>query len=115
MTSSFSHEEFPDEIWQEIFTFLEPTELLIVNLVSKKFKKLEEKTWKYMVPTIPSFSLFDEKNYYFKILNLQNSKQNMKVLFPNLFMKNLWIYKFVKLSLFQNYFVKFSFKKTPKH
>jgi hypothetical protein len=59
---------FPNEIWQEIFTFLEPTELLIVNLVSKKFKKLEEKTWKYMVPTIPSFSLFDEKNYYFKIL-----------------------------------------------
>lgn len=71
-------EEFPDEIWFDIFYFLDPLTLLKVNLVSKKFFQISNSNFIWE----PLFQkLCKNKHTYWMLKSAPNTDQKKKLYF----------------------------------
>jgi hypothetical protein len=87
--------EIPDEIWMEIFSYFSAIDLLRVNSVSKSFQTFENNSFKkFLKKQIPSFSIVDEKVYYFKIIQSKNYQEEYE--------KSIWELNYEKPTELEN-------------
>jgi hypothetical protein len=79
----------------EIFSYFEATDLLKVNNVSKSFQTFENTSFKKILKKkIPSFSIVDEKIYFFRIFKSKYYEEE--------FEKSIWELKYEKPTTLEN-------------